>query len=370
MAEDPPPQLKAIIPWEGFNELGPGGGFGGIPEVGFVAWIGEQWMRPSINQEAEGPEPAIRAWTYDLEAIDIPALVCGSFSDQELHTWDTLEAFMRMRSADKWLYSHRRQKWGAYYGRGELAVQKRFLDRFLKGESDAMAGVPRVRLEVHERRFDYKVVEADAWPLPDTDYQPLYLDARDGSLGHDRAAQAEEAEFTANPEEPANRAVFDHRFAHDTDLIGYMALRLWVELEDVDDIDLFVGVEKLDREGNEVYFFSGSGGNPNGPVSRGWLRVSRRALDPTRSTDWHPYPARGVEQPLSAGEIVPVDIAVMPSGTTFREGERLRLVIQGWSADGQFDDGAQTAWDRVATGRCRIHTGGDRPSRLLVPVVG
>ncbi len=25
-----PPQLKAIIPWEGINETGPGGGYGGM----------------------------------------------------------------------------------------------------------------------------------------------------------------------------------------------------------------------------------------------------------------------------------------------------------------------------------------------------
>lgn len=57
------------------------------------------------------------------------------------------------------------------------SLQKRFLDRFLKEDHRAMDGVPTVRLEVNSSRFDYKVITADAWPVPGTDYRSLYLDA-------------------------------------------------------------------------------------------------------------------------------------------------------------------------------------------------
>ncbi|MBY0441226.1 MAG: hypothetical protein K2Q25_03695 [Mycobacteriaceae bacterium] len=143
----------------------------------------------------------------------------------------------------------------------------------------------------------------------------------------------------------ANRAVFDYAFTHDTDVVGNMALTVFLDVEDADAVDLFVGVEKLDCHGNEVYFFSASGGNANGPVSRGWLRM------------------------LRSGEITEANIAIMPSGTTFRNGERLRLVIQYYSLPGQFEGGETRRWDTLGHGRARLYTGGCYPSRLLIPTL-
>jgi uncharacterized protein len=82
--------------------------------------------------------------------------------------------------------------------------------------------------------------------------------------------------------------MFDLVFDEDTDAVGNSALRLFVETEDSTDADLIVGVEKLDADGNEVYCFSASGLNANGPVTRGWLRASKRALN----SNARPTPAR------------------------------------------------------------------------------
>lgn len=173
----------------------------------------------------------------------------------------------------------------------------------------------------------------------------------------------------APADDSSNRAVFDLTFTEDTDLVGHMALTLFVEGVDTDDTDLFVAVEKLDRDGNEVYFFSASGGNANGPVTRGWLRASKRALDTARSTDWRPVRDAGADEPLTPGEVTEVAIPLMPSGTTFRAGETLRLVVQSWSTPGQWEGGETRRWDTVTTGRTRLHTGPDHPARLLVPVL-
>jgi predicted acyl esterase len=365
-----PPQLKAIIPWEGINETGPGGGYGGIPETAFTPWQESKWLGPNVNPDAAGAEPYIVDWKFDTSAIKVPALVCASFSDQELHTWDTFDAFTRLQSQHKWLYTHRRQKWGAYYGKEERALQKRFFDHFLKGDARAMEGVPRVRLEINANRFDYKVVQANAWPVEGTRYESLYLDATSGKL--QQTAPKIQASTTFAPAPSAdlkNRAVFDFQFDHDTDVVGHMALKLFIEGEDTNDVDLFVGVEKLDRQGNEVYFFSASGGNANGPVSRGWLRVSKRELNRERSTEWRPVLSRKGNAPLAPGEIVEADIAIMPSGTTFRAGETLRLVVQSWSVPGQWEGGETRTWGAISTGRCRLHTGGAHQARLLLPVV-
>jgi uncharacterized protein len=370
VAKNPPPQLKAIIPWEGFNKRGPGAGYGGIPEIGFGMWLVWQWLEPSLNPDAFGPEPEFFAWDYDLEAINVPSLVCGSFSDQELHSWDTLEAYLRMRSKDKWLFGHRRQKWGAYYGQDELALQKRFLDRFLKGDESAMDGVPPVRLEINESRDSYKVMHATTWPVEGTRDESLYLDAGNGTLTKEPVPGAESTTFAPEPiGDHTNRAVFDYRFEQDTDIVGYMALTLWIEAENADDVDLFVGIEKLDANGDEVYFYSSSGGNANGPVARGWLRASKRELDPELSTSSRPVLSMKNTQLLSPGEVVEVTVPIMPSGTTFRAGETLRLVIQSWSAAGQWDGAEAKEWQIRTDGRTRLHTGGRHASRLLTPVL-
>ena len=75
------------------------------------------------------------------------------------------------------------------------------------------------------------------------------------------------------------------------------------------------------------------------------------------------------DQRLAPTEIVEGDIAIMPSGTTFRAGETLRLVIQSWSAPGQWEGGETREWATMTKGRCRLHTGGAHASRLLVPIV-
>lgn len=371
-AQDAAPQLDAIIPWEGWNELGPGGGYGGIEERSFMEWLMENWVAPNRHPQAEGVEllEGFLNPEYHLENIDVPALVCASFSDHTLHTYDTFEAFMRMSSEQKWLYNHRSQKWGRFYSAEALELQKRFFDRFLKGKADAMDDVPAVRLEVHENRFDHKVVHAEEWPLSDTRYETYYLDETTDRLLQESPAEEGSKQLSREPvADLDNRAVFDFKFDEDTHIVGYPSLNLWVEGNDTEDIEFFFGIKKLDKNGDEVYFFANSGGNPNAPASMGWQRATRRPRDPERSWQGHPYPAQRTE-PLPEG-IFDLDIQLMPFGTTFWAGETLRLVIQCWSAEGQFTGGELLGvdWERLQTGPATIHTGPEYSSQLNLPVV-
>jgi len=106
-------------------------------------------------------------------------------------------------------------------------------------------------------------------------------------------------------------------------------------------------------------------------VATGWQAVSLRALDPQTSTDAQPVHTFDRSQPLAAGEIVPVDVALGPSATLFRAEESLRLVVAGrWLAPrnpltGQFPAG----YRRGPAATCTLHWGPDRPARLLVPQI-
>ena len=73
---------------------------------------------------------------------------------------------------------------------------------------------------------------------------------------------------------------------------------------------------------------------------------------------------------IPPGEIVPVDIEVLPTSVVFEKGEMLRLVVHGsdiyfYPSEGHTDGHLDT----VNKGNHTIHTGGKYDSFLLVPVI-
>ncbi len=146
-----------------------------------------------------------------------------------------------------------------------------------------------------------------------------------------------------------------------------MKLRLWMSAPGGDDLDVFVAVQKLDRYGDLVGFpyyaiFE------DGPVALGWIRASHRELDDDRSVPWQPVLSHRGERKLSPGETVPLEIEVLPSGTMFRPGETLRLVVQGRDIYRYPRPLRQAFHDRsVNSGPHLLHTGGRYDSHLLVP---
>jgi predicted acyl esterase len=170
--------------------------------------------------------------------------------------------------------------------------------------------------------------------------------------------------------------VFTHRFDQDTELTGYMKLKLFVSAEAADDLDLFVGIRKLDRRGRELHF-PDFNHIEHGMVARGWLRVSHRELDAQRSTPWQPWLKHQRALKLAPGEIVAVEIEIWPSSTVFRRGETLQLTVQGGSFTYTASNPLPVKHGRICTGhsdtinrgRHIIHAGGTYDSHLLVPVV-
>ena len=151
----PPPSLCCISPWEGLTDpYRDVFARGGLTELGFPAfwWVTE--VKPAINGTqtdfvaSEGDIPTNfvanhpfydEFWkekTAKLEEITLPMLICSSFSDHELHTMGSFRAFMKARSQYKWLYTHRTGKWDAYYSPEVQDLTRRFMDCFLKGETE------------------------------------------------------------------------------------------------------------------------------------------------------------------------------------------------------------------------------------------
>jgi predicted acyl esterase len=378
--------LKCISPWEGLSDLYRDVACrGGVNDVGFLNFWWHTEVKETLNNPREAfagregglPQELLSVhplfndyWAgkaVDFEKIRMPMLVCGSFSDHELHTPGSFRAFEKARSPRKWVYTHRSGKWTAFYSEEVKELVRDFMDHFLKGRSNRFDDLQPVRLEVRSSRDDIKEVRwEDSWPLPDTEYRPLFLSAN-GLVVEPLNASAE-LEYSTQ----SGSASFDFTFDRDTELSGYMKVRLWVEARAEregaacpDDMILCVFVDKRDRQGNSVRF-NGAVGSSDDMVTRGYLRISRRDLDTDRSRDWLPVLRGDTERKLTDGEIVPVDIAFCPSSTFFAAGEGLRLIVSPTEIVRAPIFRKDTS---LNFGKHVLHFGGEYDSHLLVPVV-
>jgi uncharacterized protein len=374
-AGEHPPHLAAINPWEGVSDRYREMAYhGGIPENRFgPMWRSRrvpysyQRVEDTVTMYAEHPlwDAYWESKTPDLSQVEVPAFVVASWSDQGLHTRGTLEGFKHIASKDKWLLVHGRKKWQFYYQPENVERLRLFFDRFLKGIENDVGRWPKVRLEVRDRFYSGEIRDEKEWPLARTVYEELYLDGAGASMGPLTAGTETAVAYPA----ATGRAKFIYRFNTTTVLVGHMKLRLWVEADGADDMDLFVGLQKLDAFGNVVPF-SFLNALEDGPVALGWLRVSHRELDKARSRPEQPWHTHSREEPLKRGEIVAVEIEIWPSGTRFEKGEQLQLVIQGADVQ-QYPPGVVSMGHSVTrnVGTHVIHTGGRYDSHLLVPVV-
>ncbi len=383
-----PPHLAAMMPWEGVSDLYREWAFhGGIPETSFCPFLDvltkKTWPGCDLDELAVGQKEHPFCDDYwkarhgDLAGIKVPLYVCASWSTQGLHNRGTIEGFRQASSKDKWIEIHGRKEWETYFGREALERQLRFCDRFLKGIDNDWDDVPRVRYELRDRFYVGQTKFADAWPVPGTKYAELFVEAagktlqrekprREGSLSYDSTA----------PNTPAGGATLVHRFDADTELSGYMKLKLWVSCNETDDLDLFVGIRKLDRRGHEVHF-PDFNHIEHGLAAKGWLRASHRELDEARSTPYQPWLKHQRALKIKPGEIVAVEIEILPTSTFFHAGETLQLTVQGGDFTYTKSNPLPLKHGRIPVlhantvnrGRHVIYAGGKYDSHLLVPVI-
>jgi uncharacterized protein len=372
-----PPHLAAINPWEGFTDWYREFAYhGGIPETSFVPrgsanlqYSTTRTEDTAANVRAHPLHDAYwRSKEIELENIEVPAYVVASWSDQGLHTRGTLEAYKRIGSREKWLEVHGRKKWHYYYEPSRVEKQRQFFEHYLRTPGNIVPAWPRVLIEVRERANVGELRAEREWPLARTRFSKLYLDAASGKLQDALPVGAAVARYGMSGD--TTRAAFDYTFERDTELSGHMKLRLWVEADGSDDMDLFVAIQKLDRDGSYVPFVFYAM-NEDGPVALGWLRASHRALDESRSRPEQPVHLHDREELLRPGGPVPVEIEIWPSSTLFRAGQQLRVVVQGRDVVDRATPNAPFARheDTRNRGTHIIHTGGAYDSHLLVPVI-
>lgn len=124
------------------------------------------------------------------------------------------------------------------------------------------------------------------------------------------------------------------------------------------------------------------------PGTRTWRRCANRATDPERSLPYRPWHPHDHAEPLTPGEIVPLDIEIWPTSVVVPAGYRLALTVTGrdfeFPGDGPWPETYGIPMkgtgmfvhtdpvDRPADvfgGVTTIVSGPGQPSALLLPVV-
>ena len=381
-AAEQPTHLAAIAPWEGMSDIYRDLVMrGGIPDFPFARQLSTSFVgknrREDLVAEAEQHPLIDDLWRSKMPAFEkiiVPAYVVASYSNS-IHTPGTFRGWRRIASRDKWLRIHNTMEWPDYYEEPYLNDLLRFFDCFLKGMDNGWRDTPRVRYAVMDLEGHDRInLPAAEFPPEDVRDVRYYLDAASGALSPQAPGAAAKASYNAEAEE--GRAVFTVRVDQPTEFVGYPKLRLWVEADGSDDMDLFVFLQKLNADGQPLEQFN----VPNhGPVmqglthrgaailkykgSNGRLRVSLRHLEETSSTDTIPVHSFDRVEKLARGEVACVDIDLFPVGLALQTGEQLRLIVSGYHILGGVMPGADNV-DAYNHGQHIVHTGDQYASFL------
>jgi uncharacterized protein len=415
-----PPHLAAICPWEGACDwYREGTHHGGILTSFFENWYESQVKAVQHGLGARGPRSPVTGrlacgevtlsdaelernridlgeqlrkhpfvdeyytkWTPDKSEIIAPLFSTANWGGQGLHLRGNVEGYLGASSDQKWLEIHGLEHWTHFYTDFGRELQKKFFDYFLKGEDTGWSSQPPVLLHVRHVDGTFVLRSESEWPLARTEWTRFYLDASDRSLSEVQGAGASSESFPALGE---GLTFLSAPFERQIEVTGPIAVKLWVS-SSTDDADVFVVLRLFDDTGGEVVFQGAV--DPYTPLGQGWLRVSHRQLDLQRSTEYRPYHLHTEALSVVPGGVYVVDIEVWPTCIVVPSGYRLGLSVQGHDYEyakagdvrlhfknvlrgcGPFlhDDARDRPRPRF-DGRTTVHTGGERGSYVLLPII-
>ncbi|HYB43735.1 MAG TPA: CocE/NonD family hydrolase [Candidatus Methylomirabilis sp.] len=416
-----PPHLTAIIPWEGQNDRYRDSGYHG----GILSQFQERWAKhqvvnvqhgrgakakvnPNTGESVAGPitlsddelaknrvdafeelkkhsldDAWHRARSTDLSRITVPLLTCANWGGQGIHPRGNFNGFLETASRRKWLEVHGDSHWAHFSSGYGLALQKRFFDHFLRGLDNGWDRQPPVQLNIRHPGEKFVLRHEREWPLARTQWTRLYLDAAGKTL--DASPPAQPASIVYGATGPGVTFSLPP-LERETEITGPLAAKLFISSATAD-ADLFLIVRVFDPAGKELTFMGST--DPNTPIANGWLRVSHRRLDPGRSLPHRPYHPHDRVEPLTPGQVYECDVEILPTCIVLPAGWRVALTVRGkdYEYEGELDEfgkkfhygtrgtGGMTHNDpdsrppAVFGGEVTLHTGGERGSHLLVPII-
>jgi uncharacterized protein len=369
-ATNPPPALKAVIPFEAL--VGTGESFHGIfdcmlmniftarhgndhlmpdrhvfhppaifnlPREELEARVQEALNHPDIKYNARfyailkypktyplvfaglldsfhpGPfDDYIGLTVPDYSNIKIPIYFSTPWNEK-LYTFQTFEMWRKISSQSRKL-----ALWPSKApGRPFLAYSDealRFHDYWLKGIDNGIMDEPPVKvfvMGINKWRFE------NEWPLKRTEWTKFYLQPG-GGLSTDMVKGKPEPESFTQPAPYLDPSVYcltynSEVLKQDLEITGPMALYLEASI-DKTETNWMVDIADVDEQGNRML------------VTTGYLAAEYRALDKDKSLPYWPIHPRQDPVPVPPGEVVEYAITLMPSSNMFKKGHRMQLIIR------------------------------------------
>ena len=417
-----PPHLAAICVWEGaadfYRDLAYHGGIRctfaktwfpsqvtsvqhGQGSRGYRSRLTGEWVAgpPTLTEEelganrrdfygdiSDNPLDSAEFWQSrmpDWSKVEVPVLTAANWGGQGLHPRGNFEGFVRAASTRKWLEVHGIEHWTEFYTDYGVALQKRFFGHFLKGDDTGWDDQPPVKLLVRHPGERFVARDESDWPLAGTEWTKFYLRPEDHGLGREPptsdgtvayAGLGDGVTFMTGP------------LARETEITGPIAAKLWLSSA-TEDADLFLILRLFAPDMKEITFQGAL--DPHTPIAQGWLRASHRKLDPDLSEPYRPYHTHDQREPLTPGEVYELDVEIWPSCIVAPAGYRIGLTVRGRDYEWPGGAGAglgtlgrvftgvgpfrhDDAADRPAAvfgGDVTLHSGPDRPSHVLLPIV-
>jgi uncharacterized protein len=263
------------------------------------------------------------ARTAVFEDIEAPLLSAANWGGMGLHTRGNFEGFLRAGSKQKWLEAHGDTHFTHFYSQYGETLQKRFFGHFLKGENTGWNKQPRVSLNIRHPGEKFILRGESEWPLSRTRWTKYFLQPEGLAL----APQEPGAGATLNYDTTGDGVTFrTPAMTESLEITGPVAAKLFVSSRTAN-ADIFLAVRLFDPDGKEITFIGSN--DPRVPVGLGWLRASRRKLDPARSLPYRPWHSHDEEWPLVPGEPVELDIEIWPTSIVVPPGYRLALTVRG-----------------------------------------
>ncbi|KAK4097285.1 alpha/beta-hydrolase [Parathielavia hyrcaniae] len=433
-----PKGLAAIIPWEGMSDYYRDRcRHGGILSNAFIKFW---WNRQVITNQYGRPGRAASNWgldtiegdlseeelaanrcdqtidnrihrfrdepyhaskEYDLGDIEVPLLSVGNWGGILLHLRGNIEGYTHAGSKFKYLRMITGRHDLPFYYDEEVEVQRSFLDAFLKGEDHVGWSQPGkvspVSLIIRKGNVGFNNAEAERayqrrdeaeWPLASTQYTRFHL-TPDLTLQHEPPLPDDhkKAKLTyrglGTMTDPQLLQFTTPPFPAETEITGHIVAHLCVSVSPdpaspsptvPSDMDLFLTLRHLGPDGNEI-FYTGTAGDPV-PLTKGWLRLSLRKVNPGHPLhrEWLPRREYFSEDvlPVVPCEVYAVDVEVWPTNVVVEKGGRVVLEVASGDTQGSgiflHDDPVDRAGG-VFGGLNHLHFGVGFENYVTLPVI-
>ncbi|MCC6226055.1 MAG: CocE/NonD family hydrolase [Microthrixaceae bacterium] len=391
-AVEQPEHLKAIVPGmvvtDPYRDVGaPGGVPNTVFPLGWWAFIQEQWGNARATAEAEGDRTCLDRIAEHLalsENTSPPAMQVQHPFDDEWGRSRVLRTRTQLinvpvLSFESWQDGATSVRGGYYQetidpdllwyvganGGHDLYESEtwrnyllRFLDHFVKGVDNGFEDEPRVQLWQDSTgpgaplpAYSQLTEAEPGWVITDDEF-PVEVDPITFWLGPDGALADTAPKATAAPSTysfpdpgPSVNTILEEgggtwstkppsmagsvafttaELDDDMTFYGSASADLWVA-STAADTDLQVTVTEVRPDGEELF------------VQRGWLRLSRRALDEDLSSELRPVLrlTEGSVEPLTPGVAVLGRVEIQKFSYVFRKGSRIRIWVDTPSLTGE-----------------------------------